>query len=495
MPMHLQSLTLTNVRQFEQRTFEFKPGFNLLVGENGAGKTTILRALIAALGSARQMGRRPRLEDDDVRLRTSRAEVSAAVRYSDNKLEQFTFEKTLWERANRSARRGNLPPILLYSSNEAICSAMKVKRATRVREVHTNQFRSNEEFLYATERDFSNTPTEVNNRQFGNSWSVRAFVGKVLATFSPDMDSFYWHFEPYDCSLVAAEGAGKSLPLDVETQKQARLFAMRKFQERRTQTRNRPFDWPDQAKVVLPPEIPERKRSDRNLPYLRDIWEGMKFSSEDTRKSLLSCSLEVKLTPRIMINRGIGTLSLKQLSDGEQRLFSLFVDIARQLSINRPSHAFGEGEAIILIDEIDVHLHPKWQRRIVPALEDLFSNCQFIATTHSPFVIQAAGRQRITFIEPHSSAGFLGGRNSLEDIAEDIQGVSQPQRSVRAEILSAAAKRYFTLLEMRAVDSQQVRPADLRAAERSYREASEPFTSDPALHALLKVLVMEGKSR
>ena len=494
-PMHLHSLTLTNVRQFDQRTFEFQPGFNLLVGENGAGKTTILRGLLAALGSARQMGRRPRLEDDDIRLRARRAEVSAVLRSTNNKFEQVNFQKTLWERAKRSARGGNLPLILLYSSNEAICSAMKMKRASRVREVDSDQFRSGEEFLYATEREFSQGLTEANERQFGNSRSVREFVGKVLSTFSPDMDAFYWHFEPYDCSLVPAEGTEKSGPLDAETQKQARVFAMRKFQEDWTQRRKRPFDWPDQAKVVLTPEIPERRRGDRGLPYLREIWEGMKLSSEAAREFLQSCSLEVKLTPRIMIKRRIGTLSLKQLSDGEQRLFSLFVDIARQLSINRPSDAFGEGEAIILIDEIDVHLHPKWQRRIVPALEDLFPNCQFIATTHSPFVIQAAGRQRITFIEPHSSVGLLGGGNSLEDIAEDIQGVSQPQRSVRAEILSSAAKRYFKLLEMRAAGAQQVEPAELYAAERSYREASEPFTSDPAVHALLKVLMMEGKAQ
>jgi len=492
--MHLKSLTLTNVRQFEQRTFEFKPGFNLLVGENGAGKTTILRGLLAALGSTRQTGRRLRLEDDDIRLRTRWAEVNAMVQYENNKLEQFNIQKNLWERANRSARRGSLPLVLLYSSGEAICSSMKMKRATRIREADSDQFLSNEEFLYATEKDLSHRSIGVKDRQFGNSWSVRDFVGKVLSTFSPDMNSFYWHFEPYDCSIVPPGGIKTNWSLDAETLKQARLFAMRQFQEGQTQRRKRPFDWPDQAKVVLPPAISSRNREDRKLPDVREILGEMKLSSEATRQYLLSCSLEVKLTPRIMIKRKIGTLSLQQLSDGEQRLFSLFVDIARQLSLNHPSDALGESKAIILIDEIDVHLHPKWQRRIVPALEDLFSNCQFIATTHSPFVIQATGRQRITFIEPHSSAGLLSGGNSLEDIAEDIQGVAQPQRSVRAEILSTAAKRYFTLLEMRSANVQQVKPADLRAAEISYREASKPFTSDPALHALLEVLVMEGKA-
>ncbi|KWT01300.1 hypothetical protein AL047_03720 [Pseudomonas syringae pv. broussonetiae] len=357
--MHLHSLTLTNVRQFEKRTFEFQPGFNLLVGENGAGKTTILRGLLAALGSTRQLGRRPRLEDDDIRLRADRAEVTAVVQSSDDQLDQFRFQKTLWQRANRSARRGNLPLILLYSSNEAICSAMKMRRATKVREGGGDQFRSGEEFLYAIERDFSHGSVEVDERRFGNSRSVKEFVGKVLSTFSPDMNDFYWHFEPYDCSLVPPKGAEKNGILDEDTQKQARNFALRRFQEAQIQRRKRPFDWPDQAKLLLTPETPEHKRGDRNLPNLHEIWEGMKISSEAMREFLLSCSLEVRLTPRILIRRKIGTLSLKQLSDGEQRLFSLFVDIGRQLSVNRPSDAFGDGEAIILIDEIDVHLHPK----------------------------------------------------------------------------------------------------------------------------------------
>ena len=491
--MHLQSLTLTNVRQFDQRTFEFQPGFNLLIGENGAGKTTILRGLLAALGSTQQMGRRPRLEDNDIRLRSRLAEISAVICHSNNTVEAFQLQKTLWEPAKRSVKGGNPPLILLYSSNEAICSAMKMKSARRLRNLDSDSFRRHEEFLYTSEKDFSPGAATATERQFGNSQSVRKFVNKVLSTFSPGMSKFYWRFEPYECSLVHDESTEKKLQVDAEIQKQARAFAMRWFDERLTR-RKRPFDWPDQTRVVLTPESSERRRGDRDLPYLRDIWKDIPVSSAD-RARLRSYSLEVKLTPRIMIQRKIGTLSLSQLSDGEQRLFSLFVDIARQLSINNPNDKIGFGKAIVLIDEIDVHLHPKWQRRIVPALEDLLPNCQFIATTHSPFVIQATSRHQITPIDPEFSNAHLDGGNSIEDIAEDIQGVSVPQRSTRAEKLSDAAKEYFTLLEMRAADARQVTPEQLRTAERSYREASEPFTSDPALHALLKVLAMENKAQ
>lgn len=492
-PAHIHRLTFTNVRQFEQRTFEFQPGFNLLVGENGAGKTTILRGLLAALGTGQQIGRRPRLEDEDVRLQTSRAEITAIIQLTDRRREAVKLQKELWRPSKRSASRADLPLVLLYSSNEALCSAMKKKRAKRLLGVDRDGYRSSEEFLYALETGGSPGSKASNENLFGNSQSVRRFVGKMLSTFSRDMGDFYWHFEPYDCSIVTIEGAEKRL--SPETRKQAQAFAMRRFQEGGGQNRKRPIIWPDQAKVLLTPEGSERKRGGRNLPSLYEVWEGLESSSSADRRLLLNCSLEVKLTPRIMIRRRAGALSLNQLSDGEQRLFSLFVDIARQLSVNHLSDALGKGEAIVLIDEVDVHLHPKWQRRIVPALEDLFPNCQFIATTHSPFVIQATNRQRIIFIDPRNSEGLLGGGNSIEDIAEDIQGVPQPQRSLRSERLSTSAKNYFTLLKMQAKDANLVDASELRAAEIAYREASEPFSSDPAVHAFLKVLATEAKAQ
>lgn len=423
-------------------------------------------------------------------LHAHHAEIKAEVCNSDGTLEKFQFQKTLWEPAIRSGHRGKLPLILLYSSNEAICSAMKMKRAKRTQNTDKDSFRRNEEFLYASEMDFPQKAMAAKERRFGNSRSVRNFVSRILATFSPNMGDFYWRFEPYDCSLVFAENPEK-LTIDAEVQKQARASVMRFFGEE-MKWRKRPFSWPDQAKVILTTDSLERRRN-KDLPNLKEIWKSIKVPSS-VRELLFSCSLEVRLTPRIVLEREIGTLSLNQLSDGEQRLFSLFVDIARQLSINNPYDGIGEGEAIILIDEIDVHLHPKWQREIVPALENLFPNCQFIATTHSPFVIQATSREQITSISQGSSTVVTGG-NSIEDIVEEIQGVSVPQCSVRAETLSNAANKYFSLLELRATDKRKVKLATLQAAELSYREASEPFTSDPAVHALLKVLAERGQDQ
>ncbi|MDP3009394.1 MAG: AAA family ATPase [Methylococcales bacterium] len=67
---------------------------------------------------------------------------------------------------------------------------------------------------------------------------------------------------------------------------------------------------------------------------------------------------------------------------------ALVGDIARRLAILNPALENPlEGEGIILIDEVDMHLHPKWQRIIIGRLNTTFPNCQFILTTHSPIVI------------------------------------------------------------------------------------------------------------
>ncbi len=81
-------------------------------------------------------------------------------------------------------------------------------------------------------------------------------------------------------------------------------------------------------------------------------------------------------------------LDITQLSDGEKCLLAMVGDIARRLAIANPSNPEPlKGEGIILIDEIDLHLHPQWEAVIMERLHSIFQNCQFIVTTHSPLVV------------------------------------------------------------------------------------------------------------
>lgn len=80
---------------------------------------------------------------------------------------------------------------------------------------------------------------------------------------------------------------------------------------------------------------------------------------------------------------------VEDLSDGEKCYLTLIGDIARRLAICNPTLEDPlKGVGIILIDELELHLHPSWQSEAIDKLRETFPNCQFFITTHSPHVVQ-----------------------------------------------------------------------------------------------------------
>ena len=100
-------------------------------------------------------------------------------------------------------------------------------------------------------------------------------------------------------------------------------------------------------------------------------------------------NLRVKRNPlRMIVNKGSLTVSVDQLSDGEKCTLALIGDLARRIALANPNRDNPlEGEGVVLIDEIELHMHPSWQRRILGLLKQVFPNIQFIVTTHSPQVL------------------------------------------------------------------------------------------------------------
>lgn len=89
-------------------------------------------------------------------------------------------------------------------------------------------------------------------------------------------------------------------------------------------------------------------------------------------------------------------LMFDQLSLGEQVFLGLVLSIAWEvIKTAKNTSDYFAAEHLIIIDEIDLHLHPKWQRRIVPTLRETFPNCQFIITTHSPQVLSEVPAENI----------------------------------------------------------------------------------------------------
>lgn len=101
-------------------------------------------------------------------------------------------------------------------------------------------------------------------------------------------------------------------------------------------------------------------------------------------------NLRVRRKPRLhmSIDKNGQTFNVLQLSQGEKSLMALVGDVARRLAMMNPTlEPPLHGDGVVLIDEVDMHLHPTWQRSIIERLISTFPNCQFILTTHSPLVI------------------------------------------------------------------------------------------------------------
>ena len=114
----------------------------------------------------------------------------------------------------------------------------------------------------------------------------------------------------------------------------------------------------------------------------------------------------------------------------------MVVDIAMRLAIANSGNKSLHGEGIVLIDEIEQHLHPEWQRKVIPALSDTFPNLQFIVTTHSPQVLSKVKKENVFILEDGKlvqNVPFTYGRNASAILFE-IFGVTDRPIEVQEKI-------------------------------------------------------------
>jgi predicted ATP-binding protein involved in virulence len=329
--MIVTRLKLVNVRAIEAAEFAFKPGFNLIVGVNGVGKTTALEALAVSLAAVSRhinslTGPVHSFVTSDIRAGsealTVESEVSLAERpyayvihqpretaVAQAGKEGMPREQTV-ETPARSTFVGDKPPV---ADGEKLLRPLAVFFSTR----------------RAVPSDRAATKSAAKGGHaaaFAEAFSPRELrLGEFAAWMRAQ-------------AALAKETAGSARVLEAFEK------AVRRF-----------------------------------LPG----YTNLRVSDDD--KPLL-----------LIDRRGVG-LPVRQLSDGERGSLALVLDLTRRLAQTNPGldDPAAMGAGVVLIDEIDLHLHPKWQREIVGNLPDAFPKLQFIATTHSPQVIGEVEHDRI----------------------------------------------------------------------------------------------------
>ena len=189
-----------------------------------------------------------------------------------------------------------------------------------------------------------------------------------------------------------------------------------------------------------------REQEDLENEKIRDDQEYRDKGLDTIRRAMHSIfpeygEMRVKRHPQaLVLSKNDTVLKLNQLSDGEKCYIALVCDLTRRLVLANPSLLDPlQGEGIVLIDEIDLHLHPQWQLSALSKLTQTFPNCQFIITTHSPIVASDTQGKVFGLANGELTPIRTFGRNA-DTILSEFFDVPHPRSPYFQSILDGAYK-------------------------------------------------------
>jgi len=412
--MKIKQLHLKNYGRFEDLQINFAPtverqsNVTVIVGNNGAGKSQVLQAL--AIGMSWFVNS---LLDSNGEKTTKSKE--------DNEFLKFPYEGEYIKQSQIKLQKNNAE---LYLSFDGINNEAKGLRISATRkevfqpavygidDVGFNALINQYAELYQVNKAVS-LPLVANytvdrNVTVGNISSGYNFMSNQLSAYEnflsagSSYDNFFqWFKDNEDVENEKNNNKlAKSEKVDELIESQIRLHELLL---RRNDLANLDI-FPDdevryQELAELSAEI-EKERDHYNSLSIRDHLINEAISQEQFTSLNSVCDAIEDFTgfknprirrqdkPTMVVEKDGEELDVNQLSQGEKSLLALVGDIARRLAILNPSLDNPlEGDGVVMIDEVDLHLHPKWQHDLIDKLVTTFPNLQFILTTHSPHVI------------------------------------------------------------------------------------------------------------
>ncbi|RTY35995.1 DUF2813 domain-containing protein [Chlorobium phaeovibrioides] len=336
--MRLERLEIENFRSIDRLVLDVGRRLTLLVGNNGAGKTSVLDAMATGFGAAltylpEVAGRS--LSKKDIRQKDNR--IAPYVRIA-----MSTVSGVKWDRILRR--------------DQMRSTALEVPKPIGVRELERT-----------LEQDVVLPLDEGKDVEL----PVIAYYGVSRALLEVPLRR-----RGFPRQYSRFEALSGALQADSRFKSAFMWFYNKENEEHRLQKDRKSFE------VTLPELDAVREAISRMIP---DVSEP-----------------HIALNPlRFAVRRGADALDIMQLSDGYKTLLGLVIDLSVRMAQANPHRANPlDAEAVVLIDEIDLHLHPSWQQHVVGDLLRTFTNTQFVLTTHSPFIVESINnlmkRHRVT---------------------------------------------------------------------------------------------------
>lgn len=206
--------------------------------------------------------------------------------------------------------------------------------------------------------------------------------------------------------------------------------------------------------------------------------KGFKFGRYELENDQVSVRFETIDGDMRFDELGFGyQTTLTWLADFCKRMFELYPDA------ENPLHE----EAVVLVDEIDLHLHPKWQRDLVPTLSKIFPNVQFIVTTHSPHVLQSMEDVNLYVLRRHAESGEIEAERSnvTNFTGWTVEEILSVTMELGDDVLSVAYKAVKKDFE------EALRNKDRAAAQRYYERLDEMMRPGNPMRSICRVRLDE----
>lgn len=202
--------------------------------------------------------------------------------------------------------------------------------------------------------------------------------------------------------------------------------------------------------------------------------------------SLLDSNLSVftvKSDYEIVLKSNNDEIYFEMLSDGYKSCVFVLLGIIKEIEYRFPQKKAIDFNGIIMIDEIDIHLHPQWQAKLVKVLKETFPNAQIIATTHSPSVLQNATTEEIIPLykdengDVHIKELHLGEYGlqgwTLEEIMKDVMGMESTTSDLYAKVMNEF--------------DHAMKEDNIKVAKEKYELLNKMWHPDNVLRQLLKI--------
>lgn len=347
--MYIKNISIQNFRCFEKLTVNFSEGINLLIGDNGAGKTSLLEALSVVLGAPFAFV--PEIEK----------------KYLDNKNVRSVYSE-----------QGETTYSLSLKFPQALTSKCEWMDGNEINiEIYKNG--------------------AVDGQQMGDYFIASDFQ-KILNDSAASLPLFCYQNFDRDWDIKSDTSVERYV---VETGKTLRIDGYKGcFGSKELETKIQAWSL---KMLVLGSQ---RKNVVHEFHLFQDaIKQLMQIMLELDADIKVEYSLETK-GMELVINGE--RESIYNLSTGYRAILYMIMELSYRASILNPDMKnFSELSGVVLIDEIDAHLHPKWQWKVLEAIRAVFPKVQFIIATHSPIVISSARNARILKLIDYSTVKEL----------------------------------------------------------------------------------------